>query len=182
MAKRPPKPSPPDTADEARSRALRWLRLRDRSIEELRQRLSALDFSDRTIDETLSRLKAERLIDDARLAAHAVDRELSRRPAGDALFERRLSARGIKAGLIRRAIDGATQGQSELDRARALVAQLSRGERADARARRRIFGTLARRGFAEDVAMEAMDAVLGPEPLEREASPRDEEHPHEEAS
>ncbi len=74
MAKRRPKPSPPDTADEARARALRWLKLRDRSIEELRQRLSALDFSEATIAEALARLKAERLIDDARLAEHAVDR------------------------------------------------------------------------------------------------------------
>lgn len=168
MAKRRPKPSPPDTADEARARALRWLKLRDRSIEELRQRLSALDFSEATIAEALARLKAERLIDDARLAEHAVDRELSRRPAADALFERRLSARGIEAGLIRKAIDGATQGQSDLDRAKELVSQLSRGERADARARRRIFGALARRGFAEDVAIEALESVLGPDEPARE--------------
>ncbi len=97
--------------------ALRALRVRDRSIHELEQRLRTRGFSESERDQAIETLVRTGLLDDGRFAeARAIS--LAGRGAGDALIRHALEAAGVASELIDRALEAV---EPERARARHIV-------------------------------------------------------------
>ncbi|MCC6970701.1 MAG: RecX family transcriptional regulator [Phycisphaerales bacterium] len=183
-------PSPPLDRDAARRAAVNLLRVRDRSSDELRERLIARGASGALASRVVEEFERARLVSDARLAEHTIARELETGPVGRLRLQDRLARRMIDDTLAARAIDSALRGRRGADDAIAAARQIlekltgksgtrskppgrqmrSRTQletRLDPKLWRRIAAALARRGFSDDEIERAMDA-LGPPP---ESSP-----------
>ena len=74
--------------------ACRWLARAARSENEIRLRLAGLGFSDRAVDDAVTRLRAQRFVDDGRLASGRA-RTLAARGYGDGWIRADLRQRGF---------------------------------------------------------------------------------------
>lgn len=188
---RAPKPRPPLDLDAARRAAVNLLRVRDRSSDELRERLIARGTPNSIAGRVVAEFQRARLVDDSRLAERTIARELEQAPVGRRRLEDRLARRMIGEDLAARTIDDTLRSRRGADdaliAARQLLSQLaanaatkatgtSAGSKPaknqkksqaraplDAKLWRRIAAALARRGFDDDDIERAMDA-LGPPP------------------
>ncbi|MCC6230465.1 MAG: RecX family transcriptional regulator [Phycisphaerales bacterium] len=190
---RTPKPRPPLDLDAARRAAVNLLRVRDRSSDELRQRLLARNTPEPIAARVVAEFERARLINDSRLAEHTIARELEQGPVGRRRLEDRLARRMIDENLAARTIDAATRNRRGADDALLVARDLfkqftarpaskaatkrspppSGAQSAKARSQpranldtrlyRRIAAALARRGFEEDDIQHAMDALGPPE-------------------
>lgn len=129
-------------------------------IRRLRRKGHEPDAADGAADE-MERLG---LINDEALARDAVERELSRAPAGRPLLQRRLEVRGVDGEASRKAIDEALAQRDPCEdaeaAARSMLARMPAGLDARTMARR-LASRLARRGFDEASALEAVRRVVG---------------------
>ncbi len=119
------------------------------------------------IDQVIGRLRELDLIDD-RAYGEALIRDLTRsKPAGPMLLKQKLYAKGLDRSLIDELVAAATSDPDEqADGATAFAQKKIRSMRhldADT-IKRRLYGQLARRGFAPDAIRTAMDAVLKESP------------------
>lgn len=141
----------------ARRRAVALLKVKARSSAELAQRLIAGGCSKAAAEAVIEQLGRERLLDDAALASaiagRAAENGLSRAAAAGKLEDRGLAAAEV-----------ASPGESDLERAvaaaRNRAGRLPESLDAPARARR-LLSALARLGYEEDLAREAVERVLG---------------------
>jgi len=152
---RPPERGPgADRAEEAFEAALGALARKERSVAELRAWLQARGFDDAATAASLERLIEAGQLDDARFAAaYAADkREL--RGWGSERIREALEARGVPAGEIAAAL--ASEGdEAEADRGAGLL--IARGaDLSGEAARGRALAYLVRRGYASEVAYEAV--------------------------
>lgn len=159
-AERPEAESP--TADAVRA-GVRLLKFKDRTRVELVERLAA-KFGDEAARAAVAKLEFAGLTGDRRVAeAHARSRLKGKLEAAS-LAKRTLVRRGVAGKVAREAVEAVAEGESDLDRAVALLrksaARLA-GIEDQAKARRRAFATLARRGFDESTAERAIETVLG---------------------
>jgi regulatory protein len=159
----------------ARQAALNVLAVRARSRRELEQRLRRKDFPREVIDACLDDLDRQGLLDDAAFARSVVRDRVRLSPRGPAHLLQELRKRGVEDPVaetaLRRVLDeeevsvhglaeeaalGWLRRQSD-GVVRALADEAFTKERE--RARRRLHGYLARRGFRGSAAVEAMDAA-----------------------
>ncbi len=154
-----------DEAARARARVARLLAQKDRSEADLRARLERSGYSALVIEETLAYLRRRGLIDDVHLAGQTIEATLRKAPAGDALLLHRVAREGVPEPLAEAAVSRteATERDRSRQMARLVAARLPDGLDPAARWRRAL-GAMARRGFGEEDAMEALREVLGPEP------------------
>lgn len=155
---------PPASPTEAASRAaVRLLKFKDRTRAELLGRLTER-FGANVAQEAVDGLEAAGLTGDRRVARVYAEQRLTGKLEASGLVRRTLRKRGVSLGQAKAAVDAASQGQSDVDRARELMTRsLARFASLDpAAARRRAFGLLARRGFDEETAARAIDDALGP--------------------
>lgn len=158
----------------AREAALRLLAHRPRSEAELRRRLGRKGFADGAIDACIEALRDRGLVDDAAFADSWVRDRVRLRPRGPS----RLVGELLRKGVSRQIADDAVERvfaeeevtEAELAREAALAWLRKQGPRARRRlasgeydererARRRLYGYLARRGFRGAAVGEAMDAA-----------------------
>lgn len=156
-----------------RDAALGLLSFRARTRAELSRRLREKGFRPARIDPCLDRLEAKGFLDDEAVAAAFVRDRLNHRPRGPSRLSTELRAKGIQADVARTVVDKVMEEQevSELDLALGVAeGWLSRqappvraslgAEGTDPgreKARRRLYGFLARRGFQGDALRAAMD-------------------------
>lgn len=148
-----------DGAWKARDAALSLLSHRARSAAELTRRLRRKGFDGEVAEETVGRLGELGMVDDAAFAESFVRDRVRLRPQGKRRLASELRARGVDAETASAAIGEVMEGENatELDLARAAAARWKPRPGEDpARARRRLHGFLARRGFGGD----AVRAVL----------------------
>jgi regulatory protein len=119
--------------------ALRALKHRDLSAQELEQRLRAKGFEESERADALKTLERTGLLDDARFA-EARARSLAARGAGDAAIRHALSVAGVAPHVADEALDGL---EPEIERAGAIVARRGGGPKT---AR-----YLRGKGFSDDV-------------------------------
>lgn len=154
-------------------RATGWLAGGELSAAELRTRLEQAGFFQSVIAAVLAKLTDTFAQRDERAADAALRKLIRRLPASTDRMEEVLEAKGISQDDSAAAISRATQGESDPElavRAAYRVFEgLPKGVEAPV-AWRRVLGALSRRGFAEDVAMDAARKVLG-EPPEPDADP-----------
>lgn len=137
---------------EARSAALRLLKFRPRSEAELKGRLAEKGFGDDTVQAVVEEMRRTGLIGDARFARYAAT-QAAAKPVGRRLILNRLKRKGIASEMAEEAVQAATRGKDELERAREAAGRRAAALQGLSRqaAERRLFGFLSRRGFSSDV-------------------------------
>jgi SOS response regulatory protein OraA/RecX len=130
----------------------------------VRDRLATRGFERGAVEGVVDALRAEGLIADAELARRLLLEENARGGAGAALLNSKLAARGIDPEAAAQVMEEEENGPSPA--ARALAAAERRAESLpvslspEGKARR-LYAFLARRGFEEQDAAEAVRRVLG---------------------
>jgi len=144
-----------DTQEAAYQRALRLLSFRPRSSTEVRQKLSKHGFAEDVIDGALARLMRSGLVDDARFAKEWAENRNEFRPRGRRALEYELRQHGLEGEEIDQALEGLDENSLALQAARKHARRLQGLPAADFR--RKLYGFLARRGFAYETAKPAVE-------------------------
>lgn len=140
-----------------RAAALRFIKIRPRSVFELREKLAGKGFDPREIDEELEYLVSVELLNDRVFTGMWIRYRLAR-PFGFRRIITELKNKGIADEIIAQAISDAKGDYAEAD----VVLELARRrfERIGAidpdKKRKRVFDFLIRRGFSVDLAMKAL--------------------------
>jgi len=124
---------------DAQEVALRSLRARDRSVQEVEARLAAAGVAEQERMQVIESLRRTGLLDDRRFAEGRAS-SLAARGAGDALIRHELAAAGIAEEIVEDVLETL---EPELERARAIVVRRGPG----ARTARYLTG----KGFSGDV-------------------------------
>lgn len=140
-----------------RQSALRFLKLRPRSVEELRSKLKVKGFEVQEIDAVISWLESVRLLDDRSFTRSWIQYRLAR-PFGFRRIIAELKDKGVSSALIDEEIQAV---KSETDETKTALALACR--RADKLAgvdpvkkKKRIFDFLVRRGFSPDTIFKTL--------------------------
>ncbi len=123
--------------------ACRWLARAAHSETEIRLRLARLGFSERAVDDAVTRLRSQRFVDDGQLASRRAG-ILAARGYGDGWIRGDLRQRGVPDGDVEHALAGlpaeSVRAAEWLDR------------RGGTRDRRTAWHALLQRGFSADTA------------------------------
>ncbi len=151
-----------DAQSSARKAALRLLTARDRTVYEVRTRLSR-DFEPAVVEEVVAYLLELGYLDDERFARIFVDQRNRLRPTGNLGLRHELAARGVSSDIVERVLNPP---EEELELAKRLLAQRAGSWEGLDRERllRRAFGLLQRRGFPWEIARAAVTQVLDSDP------------------
>lgn len=165
-----------DADARVREAALRLLSARARTRTELARRLRRKGFQPGRIDLCLDRLEGAGLLDDQAVAAAFVRDRLRHRPRGKARLTSELRAKGVGQGAAEEAVERVFEDEEVSDEELAadvaarwvarqgapLLAALAAAERTPEgeKARRRLYGHLARRGFRGDALRQAMERAV----------------------
>jgi len=163
-----------DAPYRAREAALRLLAHRPRSGSELRQRLARRGVEAPVIESTMSWLSERGYMDDRAFAESFVRDRIRLRPRGRHGLVSELRRRGVDEAVAAAATDSvlaaegvdegvlaATAARSWARRNGPLLRKAATGPEDRQRARRRLYGHLARRGFDGVSVRDAIAAVLG---------------------
>jgi regulatory protein len=144
----------------ARDSALNLLSFRARTATELRRRLKEKGFPEEVVERCVADLAERGLVDDSAFAETFVRDRVRLRPSGARRLAQELRVKGVDADTASEAIEEVLRSEdvSELELARVAVSKWARrsGEDRD-RARRRLYGFLARRGFGGDTVRQIME-------------------------
>jgi regulatory protein len=143
--------------------AFRFLGHRDRTVAEVRERLSAERVEPDVVEEAVEELRHLGYLDDARYAQRFVEDRRSIDAWGAARIERRLLAVGVDAALVAAALGEHGAGE-ELEAALAVLRRRFAQPPAHDRERDRALGLLVRKGYELELAYDAVRA------FEREAA------------
>jgi regulatory protein len=150
--------------DEALASCYRHLGRRDHSVAELRARLERARLRPQAIEEALAIVIDQGYLDDARYARLLVEDRRAIDGWGAQRIRARLEAAGIAAELIEEALGG-LDAESELAAAIALIRKRCELPLAGDRERQRAFAILIQRGFASEIAYDAVrSGVSSPAP------------------
>lgn len=139
-----------DSLEAMNERVLRLLAGRPRSEREVRSYLKRRGADDATVEQLLTRLREQHLVDDAEFARSWVENREEFRPRGARALRAELWQKGIDAEVADAAVQTVDEEQSALRAAARLAERLARTEEQEFR--RRVFGLLQRRGFGYQVS------------------------------
>jgi regulatory protein len=137
--------------------AYRFLGHRDRTVAEVRERLSAEGIDPAIVDDAVDELHHLGYLDDARYAQRFAEDRRTIDAWGAERIERRLLALGVDPALIAAALDERGAGE-ELEAALAVLRRRFAQAPADDRARDRALGLLVRKGYELELAYDAVRA------------------------
>ena len=138
---------------------LKMLARRELSEMQVRQRLARKGHEPRAIDEAVERLRAERALDDARVAEAIARTETSIRRRGKVRVRMQIERAGIAKATAKRAADEAFDGIDDDALLDAALAKRLRGRDAvaDDREFQRLYRYLVSQGFESDRALKALN-------------------------
>ena len=145
----------------AKNYALRLIKFRLRSEKEIRDRLKQKDFSPEMIDQTADFLKRAGFLDDALFARLWVSSRI-KKPLGPKRLSYELKVKGIDKRVIEETL-AASQKEYAPEKAIADIISLKLKKMqglAPEKIKARLYGLLLRRGFPQDLVIEALNAVL----------------------
>jgi regulatory protein len=137
--------------------AYKALNRRERTVCELRAYLEGKRVEPEAIDAAIAELEQDRLLDDARFARRFAEDKRTLERWGAERIERELSRRGVAPDLVEAAVAEQDRDE-ELSSALALLAEKVREPPADDRARDRAWRMLVRKGYAPELAYDAVRA------------------------
>lgn len=158
----------PDAAkhlEKARKLAWRWLNRRERTAAELRERLAAKGIEPWAIDQVVDELREQRYVDDAGYAQRFADDRRRLDGWGSQRIERRLRELGVEDEAIAPAL-AEQDPEMELDAAVALLEQRFPVAPETRRDRDRALGMLVRKGYALELASDALRRHGGADELD----------------
>ncbi|MFG0326571.1 MAG: regulatory protein RecX [Phycisphaerales bacterium JB037] len=161
------------TLEACRAKAIRLLRNRARTRKQLIDRLTRADFPRDTARTVADECADRGLIDDAAFAERFAESQLARAPTGPRLVEAKLAQKGIDRATATDAVRRAAAERDQLADATDLARRKLRIARPNLEPqvlKRRVFASLARRGFEADIARRALDAALADRERDRSAS------------
>jgi regulatory protein len=165
-----------DAEAQVRTAALDLLSHRARTRAELRRKLVSKGFRPARVDLCLDRLARRGLLDDRAVASAFVRDRIRHRPRGRARLAQELRAKGVPDSVAREAVEAVLEEEALTDEALATkvlegwlkrqgpatlrsLAESAPGPERE-RARRRLHGYLARRGFRGPAITSALDAAV----------------------
>ncbi len=137
--------------------AYKALNRRDRTVVELRGYLEGKLVEPAAIDNAIAELEQGGFLDDARFAQRFAEDKRTLERWGTERIERELARRGVPPDLVETALAQQDR-EGELDSALALLAEKVREPPADDRARDRAWRMLVRKGYAPELAYDAVRA------------------------
>ncbi len=140
--------------------AYKALNRRDRTVIELRGYLEGKLVEPAAIESAIAELEQGGFLDDARFAQRLTEDKRTLERWGSERIERELVRRGVPPDLIEAALAQQDR-EGELDSALALLAEKVREPPADDRARDRAWRMLVRKGYAPELAYDAVRAHGG---------------------
>lgn len=159
-------PAPSETRADSHQRAMtragRWLALRPRTVTEMRTRLSEGGFDPETVEGAIARLVELRLLDDLAYAEQYVE-ERARKGLGPHALRAELETKGVDAETAGAAVAGVEDDETRIATEVAVKALKRLADRPLEQQAARLRQALARKGFSEEAAREAVRAVLPPE-------------------
>jgi regulatory protein len=155
---------PENTADERLQRGLElsfaFLNRRERTVDELRRQLERKGVGAETAEACLRELQTRGYVDDARYALMFVHDKRELEGWGSERIRRGLADRGLGRDLIETALAQHeaewAPGETELDRALALLRRRFPTPPRERRERDRALGALIRKGFESELAVDAL--------------------------
>jgi regulatory protein len=145
---------------EAKEAALRFLSFRRRTEKEVKDKLKKRGFDDKTIKNTIEKLKGYDLINDVEFATAWVKERLTYKPRGKKLLRQELWKKGIKKEIIDQVTEELCQDEEKA--ASELLEKIKRRYRnlEPQVARRRMLGVLLRRGFSYEIAKSTFSSLF----------------------
>ena len=148
----------------AKDTAIRALGARDFTRAELIELLVSRKHGTDAVDAAIAELEALGIVDDRRVAEVFVRARLAEGPVARVTVEASLIERGVEPGLIGSVLHEHMQGRDEegeaLELAR-LKVRTSPAKLSPDAIKRRVFAFLARRGFDEETARQAVETAAG---------------------
>jgi len=135
--------------------AYRYLGHRDRTVVELRRHLEHKRIEPSTIDATVAELSRQGYLDDVRFAQRYSEDRRALDSWGADRIERKLLQAGVEPDIVAAALAG-QDAANELDAAVALLRRRFRQRPDSDRERERALGVLVRKGYAMDLAYDAV--------------------------
>ncbi|MBV8734293.1 MAG: regulatory protein RecX [Solirubrobacterales bacterium] len=153
----------PEQAEYALDVAYRYLDERERTSAEVARRLRREGFSEATIAQALAGLAAEGAVDDGRFARLFAEDKRQLEQWGSERIRGALRKRGVDPETVDSALAAAGEStpassESEAERALSLLHRRFPAPPRDRRDRERALGVLLRKGYAFEVALEALCA------------------------
>ena len=141
--------------------ALRLLSFRPRSEKELRDRLSDKKFDRAEIDETILRLKKEKLLDDEYFARVWTRHRMISGAKGRRFIERELAYKGVDKELIQKTLEKEYNKEQEEELAREAAARKLKTikEKDQQKRYQKLAGFLSRRGFSWETIKKAIKSL-----------------------
>ena len=153
-------PDPEERLQHARDLAWRSLNRRDRTVAELARHLAAKRVEPDAIEVVIAELLDQGYLDDDRYARQFADERRRLDGWGAERIERRLRELGVAAELVEAAV-AARDVEGELDAALGLLRRRFADPPATPRERDRALGVLVRKGYALDLAYDAVRRHAG---------------------
>lgn len=152
-----------EQAEHAADVAYRYLDKRERTLAEVARHLRREGFSEATIAQALAALAAAGAVDDTRFARLFAEDKRQLERWGSERIRRALVERGVDPETVvsALAVDGEVtpaSAESETERALSLLHRRFPAPPRDRRDRERALGVLVRKGYALEVALEALSA------------------------
>ena len=141
---------------QASNAALRLLAIRPRTVDEMRQRLSAR-FGAAAAEKTITRLQAQGLLNDADFAQQWRNSRERRKPRSQGMIQRELRAKGVADEIISQTLEGYDSAAAAHRSAARYAARQSGGGRAVFD--RRVGAFLNRRGFNRETIRQTLDRL-----------------------
>jgi regulatory protein len=155
-------PEPERQLQRALELAYRHLNRRERTEAEIRSHLERREVEPAAIELVVVELLENGYLDDARYARLFAQDKRTLEQWGTERIRRELLQRGIDRELIASAL-AASERESELDRALALLRQRFPAPCSDRRERDRALGMMMRKGYDSEVALDALAAHARPD-------------------
>jgi len=146
-----------DPVERALALAYRHLNRRDRTVADMRAHLRRRGLAADAVEPAIATLSGQGYLDDARFARLFAQDKRELEQWGEERIERALVGRGIDRELIRGALEE-TAREPELDRALGLLRRRFPSPPTDRRGRDRALGMLLRKGYDNEIALDALAA------------------------
>jgi regulatory protein len=146
----------------AREAAMRLLKTRPRTEQELRRRFSRNGVVGRTCNRLIGDLKAEGLVDDRVFARLWIREKVARAESGRRRIISDLRAKGIEEAVVMEELRLNYDRDREMENARQVALKRIRRIRKpdDVGSRQKAFSFLLRRGFESDIAQQAVESAM----------------------
>ena len=145
----------------ARDASLKYLSARARSVHEMREKLRQKEISEEVVDQVVADLERLKLLDDREFARNWVESRMRNRPAGALKLAQELRKKGIDKAVIDDLLEEFGEALDSIETATALLRRQKwrYAGLEEVKAKRRMLGFLARRGYESGTVYKAIDKV-----------------------